>query len=718
MSAKITVSKNKPSTPLSVLDPGKRRHRKQIKPVSPISDPSSDDDDEDYEEEDDQSWETDDDDEEEEEEEEEESVASRKARNKKLEKNVEKKAEKKVEKKGDKRSEGDKRSIYNSESDATSVIRRKPKKRVVLEPSPDSDSESDSSVTITSKDSVKRAKDAKGKGNFLFMKLLQAEAEEDARDEDDMSDDSESDSLNYESEDEKMFMKERYERIEEPAEQKDRETKAKTKEKERQKKEKEAEKQKNVEAEYLNLLDTKRNLVKELRKRPSKIYEKALKECKSEIKALVCESRQSNVKKYRELVHNDANRMNEYKYFKKHMSHSEQQKIIQDFENVQKQNNFQKPYRIRILESNISVQLKEIALHKIDQLSEMMPGDPEYHKLKTWIDTFMKIPFGIYKNIDINVEKDGLDACNDYMTKAQAILDECVYGLDDSKLQIMQMLGQWLTNPAAMGTAIAIKGSPGTGKTSLIKDGISKILGREFVFIPLGGAGDSSYLEGHSYTYEGSMWGKIVQTIIDCKCMNPVIYFDELDKVSETPRGEEIIGVLTHLTDTTQNMEYHDKYFSEIREFDLSKCLFIFSYNDETKVNPILLNRMYVIQTKGYATEEKMVIARKYLLPKIAQQVNFKPEDIVITEEMMRAIITDERLTRKEDGVRNLKRCLEIIYTKLNLYRVMNGNNTFFQKYKDIPKNVQFPFTLCRRDLDLLVKHNDTLSPTYLAMYN
>jgi ATP-dependent Lon protease len=173
--------------------------------------------------------------------------------------------------------------------------------------------------------------------------------------------------------------------------------------------------------------------------------------------------------------------------------------------------------------------------------------------------------------------EDGMDKCSEFIQNAKNRLDECVYGLEDAKMQIMQMLGQWITNPSAMGTAIAIKGAPGTGKTSLVKDGISKILGREFVFIPLGGMGDSSFLEGHSYTYEGSMWGKIVQILIDSKCMNPVIYFDELDKISDTPRGQEIIGILTHLTDTTQNSQFHDKYFSEI-DFDLSKCLFIFSY--------------------------------------------------------------------------------------------------------------------------------------------
>ena len=111
-------------------------------------------------------------------------------------------------------------------------------------------------------------------------------------------------------------------------------------------------------------------------------------------------------------------------------------------------------------------------------------------------------------------------------------------------MQILQMIGQWLSNPTALGTAIAVKGPPGTGKTSLIKEGISKILGRDFAFIALGGASDSSFLEGHSYTYEGSLWGKIVQILMESKSMNPVIYFDELDKVSDTPKGEEIIGIL------------------------------------------------------------------------------------------------------------------------------------------------------------------------------
>jgi ATP-dependent Lon protease len=300
------------------------------------------------------------------------------------------------------------------------------------------------------------------------------------------------------------------------------------------------------------------------------------------------------------------------------------------------------------------------------------------------------------------------------MQNAMKTLDECTYGLNDAKMQIMQMVGQWISNPSAMGTAIAIHGPMGTGKTTIVKEGISKILGREFAFIALGGAGDSSFLEGHSYTYEGSSWGKIVQILIDSKCMNPVIYFDELDKISDTAKGEEIIGILTHLTDTSQNSQFHDKYFTEV-EFDLSKCLFIFSYNDESKVNPILKDRMYRIQTKGYDAKQKVIIARNYMLPKIREQVNFTEEEVIIPDETINYIASSQSLTKGESGVRNLKRCLEIIYTKLNLFRLMKPGNNIFEKDMDI--KVEFPFTVTKKEVDIFIKNEENQNQSLLAMY-
>ena len=152
----------------------------------------------------------------------------------------------------------------------------------------------------------------------------------------------------------------------------------------------------------------------------------------------------------------------------------------------------------------------------------------------------MRIPFGIHKNLPITIT-DGQVQTEAFMENAKKILDEAVYGLEDAKMQILQLVGQWIANPNSLGNAIAIKGPPGTGKTTLIKAGVSKILGRPFAFLALGGATDSSFLEGHSYTYEGSTWGKIVDILLNSKCMNPVFYFDELDKISKTPKEKKLL---------------------------------------------------------------------------------------------------------------------------------------------------------------------------------
>ena len=407
--------------------------------------------------------------------------------------------------------------------------------------------------------------------------------------------------------------------------------------------------------------------------------------------------RNKNAEKFQKVI-KEKNSLNDTKFFRDKLSVEEQDKVLLEVEELKKHMNIDKPYRLTLIDADIPVIYKAIAFKKINSLKYMDEGGGEYYKIKNWVDTFMQIPFSKYKNIPLTID-DGVDKCHEFMEQSKQTLDDAVYGMDDAKLQIMQMVGQWITNPEAVGSAIAIKGPMGTGKTTLVKDGISKILGREFAFIALGGATDSSFLEGHSYTYEGSSWGKIVDILIQCKSMNPVIYFDELDKVSETPKGEEINGILTHLTDTTQNSKFHDKYFSEL-DFDLSRCLFIFSYNDESKVNPILKDRMYRIQTKGYDVKQKNIIAKNYLMPKIKEQVKFETEDIVISDDVIKHII--DKYTDSEQGVRNLKRCLEIIHTKLNLYRLMKPDTNLFEK--DMNLKVEFPIKVTNEMVDKMIK--------------
>ena len=406
----------------------------------------------------------------------------------------------------------------------------------------------------------------------------------------------------------------------------------------------------------------------------------------------------------------EKNKFNDIKYFQS-LKLENQEKIISNLKEINEYGKVEKPYRILLIEKDMPNCFKSIALKKINSFNNMDPCNSEYYKLKTWIDGFMNIPFGNYCTLPLQIS-DGVDKCSDFLDKSKKILDECVFGLETAKMQLLQYIGQWLVNPDTIGTAIAIKGPPGTGKTTLIKEGISKILNRPFGFITLGGATDSSFLEGHSYTYEGSVWGQVVDILMKSKCMNPIIFMDELDKISKSPKGEEITGILTHLTDTTQNDRFHDKYYSSF-DFNLSKTLFIFSYNDESKINPILKDRLYRIETEGFTLENKLVICKKYIIPKIEKNLNFDKDSIIFNDETLSHII--ENYTEKEKGVRNLKRCIEIIFTKINLFRLSKKGNYLFKDKEFF--EIKLPFTLSIDIIKKIIKKSN-LNESYINMYS
>jgi ATP-dependent Lon protease len=640
--------------------------------------------------------------------------------------------DKEKEKEKEEESKPDKKKKQKETKEVKSSKKDKKKAKVESESEEESDIEYESDDLEDEDDSNdESSKHRKGKNevNIVFSIAGGSRGDDYEDDYDDYEDEYDEDTEDEEcnSEDEETFMKETYEKIEMPKEPVETPAKSKKSKKSNSDKSEKAEKSEksekskmeseeeaDVQTEYVELQELRKQLTEKLHKKPnSKILKNAIAECKETIRELVKTTRSKNTKSYYKLVHKDRERTDEMDYFKKHLSNKEQMRIMKEMKEINNHIHIEKPYRLALLQANIPAKYKAVAMQKLNVLKMMDPGDNEYYKIKNWVDTFMKVPFNIQKSLSVSMS-DGVEACHNFMGNAKQILDNCVYGLDDAKMQIMQMVGQWISNPSAMGTAIAIKGPPGTGKTSLVKEGISKILGREFAFIALGGTGDSSFLEGHSYTYEGSSWGKIVQILVDSKCMNPVIYFDELDKISDTPRGEEIVGILTHLTDTSQNNEFHDKYFSEI-SFDLSKCLFIFSYNDESRVNPILKDRMYCIQTKGYEAKDKVIIAKNYMLPKIREQVAFQEGDVIIPDDVIQYIASSQILTKGESGVRNLKRCLEIIHTKLNLFRLMKPGDNMFMK--DIDIEVKFPFTVTRQLVDKFVKSDEPQNQSFLSMY-
>jgi ATP-dependent Lon protease len=154
--------------------------------------------------------------------------------------------------------------------------------------------------------------------------------------------------------------------------------------------------------------------------------------------------------------------------------------------------------------------------------------------------------------------------------------------------------------------------------------------------------------------------------------MNPIIFFDELDKISETKSGDEIIGLLIHLIDNSQNNSFNDKYFSGI-DLDLSKCFFIFSFNDESKINPILRDRIKIIKLKGFKNKEKIQIAKHFSLPKICKNTGFNIDDVVFEDKALDVMISNYC---PEEGVRQLEKCLETIIMKLNLFNVTQNWKT------------------------------------------
>jgi ATP-dependent Lon protease len=285
------------------------------------------------------------------------------------------------------------------------------------------------------------------------------------------------------------------------------------------------------------------------------------------------------------------------------------------------------------------------------------------------------------------------------MKKITNTLDESIHGHAHAKNQILKIIAQWM-NGEQKGYSFGFEGSPGIGKTSLAKKGLANCLkdekneSRPYSFIALGGSSNGKTLEGHGYTYVNSTWGKIVDILMESKCMNPIIYIDELDKVSKTEEGKEIIGILIHLIDQTQNELFQDKYFSGIN-LDLSKALFIFSYNDPEQIDKILLDRIHRIKFDNLSLQDKLVIVKKYILPEMNAKMGFT-DVIDIDDDIITYII--ETYTC-EPGVRKLKEILFDLYGEINIELLKCENvdletpiiitkdliqNKYLKKYKEI----------------------------------
>ena len=348
---------------------------------------------------------------------------------------------------------------------------------------------------------------------------------------------------------------------------------------------------------------------------------------------------------------------------------------------INKLDNFKRPKLIKIV-NNINGIIKRYSIKASKLVQSGKNSKHIINSIKDFIknnESICKKNFYLIQDVDFDqTEFDNMLAgrnkiisennnIQNYMNEINKIMDDSVYGHTEAKRQIQRIMGQWI-NGEGSGYCFGFEGPPGVGKTSLAKKGLSKCLkdkdgiSRPFSFIAIGGSSNGSILEGHSYTYVGSTWGKIVDILIDSRCMNPIIFIDELDKISRTENGKEIIGILTHLIDTTQNDKFQDKYFSGI-DLDLSKCLLIFSYNDVNLIDPILLDRIHRIKFNFLSLDDKLKITKKFILPEIYKKMGI--ENIIdISEETIKFIIDTYT---NEAGVRKLKELIFEIMGEINL---------------------------------------------------
>ena len=383
-----------------------------------------------------------------------------------------------------------------------------------------------------------------------------------------------------------------------------------------------------------------------------------------------------------------------YLYFKK-LEESKKNNILNIEKNIRNINQGVIPIRFKIIDLPVDISIKAQIMRKLNSLEAMDESSSDYHKIDEWLSILLSVPFNKYYKLPVNKD-DSNTKIKNYLINIKNILDKSIYGHNEAKFQIIQLVTQWITNPESKGKIIGLQGPMGNGKTTLVKDGICNAIDRPFASIPLGGASDASLLEGHSYTYEGSVCGQIVKVLIESKCMNPVIYFDELDKVSECPKGKELINKLIHLTDLSQNDEFTDIYFSGIK-FDLSRALFIFSFNDETKLNPILKDRIHIVKMKGLKIKEKKIIANNYLIPTLCKEIGFNNNEILFNDDIIEYIIN----YTKEEGVRILKRCIENIISKINILRYIKDKDNI-----DIPfmiDKIGFPLKIDKSMVDKLL---------------
>ena len=319
--------------------------------------------------------------------------------------------------------------------------------------------------------------------------------------------------------------------------------------------------------------------------------------------------------------------------------------------------------KLLVINKNIPDYVKSLVMEKIE---EMKTFNNEYYKQLTFVKTILHYPW-TSPNDDIffnNLNKDKIKS-KEYLQKIEHNLKNLCFGHNNAKQSLLQIIGKWISNPSGQGTCLGFVGPPGVGKTLLAKS-VSDALDIPFRQITLGGQNDGEILHGHGYTYSGAQPGMIIKKMVEMGKSRCILYFDELDKAcSKHGNINEITSILIHLTDPNMNKNFQDRFFQGI-DFPLNKLIIIFSYNDSSLIDPILLDRIKEINVSPYTLDDKINICKNFIIPETKEDIKLDKE-IIVNDNILEFLINNYT---SEAGVRGIKRKLEEIFLKLNLDKI------------------------------------------------
>jgi hypothetical protein len=380
------------------------------------------------------------------------------------------------------------------------------------------------------------------------------------------------------------------------------------------------------------------------------------------------------------------------------------------------QRQFCVPLKYRILSSNQPTEVKSILYEKFHTLNQLAHGDSNYGKMSEWIEWVLKLPTD-GTNMNLNTKRDRINM----IKGVQKHLDDKLYGMKNVKEDILCCVNDFVTKRGDSNQSIALAGSPGIGKTSIIRT-LADCLGIPFYQVSLGGAKDSSFLTGHGYTYEGAKPGVIVEALTRMKSNNGIIFFDEFDKIADTAGGMELVNALLHVTDPTQNMDFRDQYMPEVK-IDLSNIWFMYSMNNVKHINSILRDRIPVLQVPDYTHNDKIQIVKQFIFPKTLKQYGYGESDIVLDEGSIEHLI---KKARKERGVRDLTRTMGIIIKRLHFLKSCSTSDglgslsvsfDINQKKKKKKKRLSRQIVINKDLMDLLMKDPVPANLSFTNMY-